>query len=152
VDGYPPVVVCNHIEWSARRLKHLTVIVISPGSGHPNESGTSLSGLGRFVDACQCSGYAWGIRESGSYSGASSSVPRNRCTAASRRYTTLVSHLRRFALAVHDSALPLAGRSHIPDELQEIAWTDADVLMGVRHRSASIWGCAVPPGTYLQRA
>lgn len=116
----PPITYPTCISYSVRwmvpiggLLQPHRVVGAAPGAfdgnrhlaraAHPNESGTSLSGLRRFVDAWQCARYAWGIRESGSYSGASSSVSRNRCTAASRKCTTLFRALRRFALAVHDS-------------------------------------------------
>ena len=146
------MVFCNHIEWSARRLERLTVIVISPGPRTRTRAGLRYQG----------SGDSWMPGSARDMPGASGNLAvirgrRRACPGTGARpHLANVPHCSGLFGGLPSPfmtvALPLAGRRRIPDELQEIAWTDADVLMGVRHRSASIWGCAVPPGTYLQRA
>ena len=80
-------------------------------------------------------------------------MPPSRCTAVSPQ----IHHSGVDIFAGLPSPFP-AVRYHslavtaLPDDLEELAWADDGVLMGVRHRHRPLWGVQFHPGVDQQRA
>jgi len=146
VNGHPPVVVCNDIEWSALRLEQFDNVVISPGPGHPERErdfGISARAIrGGLPVLGICLGHQ-GICQL--FGGVVERAPQPMHGRLSQIYHTgqdIFAGLPSPFVAVRYHSLAAA---RVPGELQEIAWTDDGVLMGVRHRSAPIWGVQFHP-------
>ncbi|MEV6209038.1 aminodeoxychorismate synthase component I [Kitasatospora sp. NPDC051914] len=146
-NGRPPVVVKNGSDWSELRFDDFDAIVISPGPGRPDrerdfgisrrailESGLPVLGVclghqgichlfgGEVVHAPEpMHGRIWPVHHTGADIFAGLPSPYDVV-----RYHSLA-----------------AGR--LPEELEEIAWTEDGVVMGVRHRTRPIWGVQFHP-------
>ncbi|MBV9060895.1 MAG: aminodeoxychorismate synthase component I [Pseudonocardiales bacterium] len=147
VNGRPPVVVCNDIDWSTLRLEYFDNIVISPGPGRPERArdfGISARAIcaGGLPVLGVCLGHQGICHLLG---GVVEHAPEPMHGRISRIYHTrqdLFANLPSPFLAVRYHSLAAA---HVPQELEKIAWTDDGVLMGMRHRSAPTWGVQFHP-------
>lgn len=147
VNGCPPTVVRNDLDWSALELSRFDNIIISPGPGHPGrerdfgissrailESGLPTLGvcLGH-QGLCHLFGARVDLAPEPRH-GRNSDVLHN----GEELFAGLPSPLsvvRYHSLAVQD----------LPDPLEATAWTADGVLMGVRHRELPLWGVQFHP-------
>lgn len=147
VNRHTPVVVCNDIDWSTVRLEYFDNIVISPGPGHPERDrdfGVSARAIrdGGLPVLGICLGHQ-GICQL--FGGVVERAPEPMHGRLSQIYHTgqdIFASLPSPFLAVRYHSLAAA---RVADEMEEIAWTDDGVLMGVRHRNAPIWGVQFHP-------
>ncbi|MBO2465179.1 aminodeoxychorismate synthase component I [Actinomadura violacea] len=147
VNGRPPEVVRNDADWSRLSAADFDNVVISPGPGRPDRD-RDLGIGARVIDEWPlpllgvCLGHQ-GIchRLGGKVEHAPEPVHGR---------VSQVAHSGDGLFAGLPSPLPVV-RYHslavtaLPDELEAVAWTDDGVLMGVRHRSAPIWGIQFHP-------
>ncbi|MEU3994109.1 aminodeoxychorismate synthase component I [Streptomyces platensis] len=147
VNGQPPVVVRNDVDWSTVQFEDFDNIVISPGPGTPHraedlglsarvirESGLPVLGV--------CLGHQAICHLFGGEV-AHAPVPMHGRISA-------VRHHGRDIFEGIPSPFPVV-RYHslaataLPPELEAIAWTEDGILMGVRHRSEPLWGVQFHP-------
>ena len=147
VNGAPPLVVRNDVDWSRVPIGDVDNIVISPGPGRPDRArdfgvsarairDTGLPTLGI------CLGHQ-GIAHL--FGGRVSHAPQPMHGRLSRIHHNGVdifagvpspfSVVRYHSLAVVE----------LSDELELLAWTDDGVVMGLRHRREPIWGVQFHP-------
>ncbi len=147
VTGQAPVVVRNDADWSAIALERFDAIVISPGPGRPERA----LDFGNSADA---------IRESGLpvlgvclghqgichvLGGAVEHAPQpmhGRISSVQHTGAGLFQGLPSPFSAVRYHSLAVAD---VPGELEIVAWSEDDVVMGLRHRSRPLWGVQFHP-------
>ncbi|MGP3732435.1 aminodeoxychorismate synthase component I [Streptomyces sp. GDS52] len=147
VNGRPPVVVRNDTDWESLGLDEYDAIVVSPGPGRPDrerdfgisarailESGLPVLGV--------CLGHQGITRLFGGEVGLAPQPMHGRVSAVRHTGADLFEGLpspfdvvRYHSLAAGD----------LPDVLEAVAWTDDDVVMGVRHRTLPVWGVQFHP-------
>jgi para-aminobenzoate synthetase len=147
VNGRPPTVVRNDADWSRLSAADFDNVVISPGPGRPDRDRDFGIGA-RVIDEWSlpllgvCLGHQ-GIchRLGGKVEHAPEPVHGR---------VSQVVHSGEGLFAGLPSPMPVV-RYHslavtaLPDELEAVAWSDDGVLMGVRHRSAPVWGIQFHP-------
>ena len=127
-------------------------IVISPGPCTPREAGISVDVIQHFagktplLGVClghQCIGEAFG----GIVSGAGEIVHGK---------TSLIHHSGKGVLAGLPDPFPairyhslIVEREGLPEELEITAWTDAGLIMGLRHRSYAVEGVQFHPESIM---
>ncbi len=147
VNGRPPVVVRNDVDWASIAVERFDAIVISPGPGRPDrpldfgiadrairESGLPLLGV--------CLGHQGICHALG---GAVEHAPQpmhGRISAVQHTGLGLFEGLPSPFAAVRYHSLAVA---EVPDELEIVAWSQDDVVMGLRHRSRPLWGVQFHP-------
>jgi para-aminobenzoate synthetase len=147
VNGQPPVVVRNDADWASIAIERFDGIVISPGPGRPErrldfgisdrairESGLPLLGV--------CLGHQ-GICHA--FGGAVEHAPQpmhGRISAVQHTGVGLFKGLPSPFSAVRYHSLSVAD---VPDELEIVAWSADDVVMGLRHRTEPLWGVQFHP-------
>ena len=147
VYGRPPTVVRNDVDWADIRLDEFDGAVISPGPGRPDrdrdfgasariirESGLPVLGV--------CLGHQ-GICHL--FGGRVSSAPQpmhGRISQVHHSGVDIFAGLPSPFPAVRYHSLAVTA---LPDDLEEIAWADDGVLMGVRHRHRPLWGVQFHP-------
>ena len=147
VNGQPPTVVRNDVDWAALHPGDYDNIVISPGPGRPDrerdfgvstrairDSGLPVLGV--------CLGHQ-GI--AALFGGTVEHAPEPMHGRVSR-----VRHTGRDLFAGLPSPFSVV-RYHslavtaLSDELEGVAWTEDGVLMGLRHRTEPVWGVQFHP-------
>jgi para-aminobenzoate synthetase len=147
VNEQPPVVVRNDADWAAIELERFDAIVISPGPGRPErpldfgnsdrairESGLPLLGV--------CLGHQGICHALG---GAVERAPQpmhGRISAVQHTGVGLFKGLPSPFSAVRYHSLAVAD---VPAELEIVAWSADDVVMGLRHRTKPLWGVQFHP-------
>ncbi len=147
VNGQAPVVVRNDADWAEIAIERFDAIVVSPGPGRPErpldfghsarairESGLPLLGV--------CLGHQ-GICHA--FGGVVEHAPRpmhGRVSAVSHTGIGLFEGLPSPFSAVRYHSLAVAD---VPSELEIVAWSEDDVVMGVRHRTKPLWGVQFHP-------
>ncbi|GAB7108601.1 aminodeoxychorismate synthase component I [Streptomyces phaeofaciens JCM 4814] len=147
VNGQPPTVVRNDVDWAALHPGDYDNIVISPGPGRPDrerdfgvstrairDSGLPVLGV--------CLGHQ-GI--AGLFGGTVEHAPEPMHGRVSRvRHTgqDLFAGLPSPFSVVRYHSLAVTALS---DELEGVAWTEDGVLMGLRHRTEPVWGVQFHP-------
>lgn len=148
VNGQPPTVVRNDVDWTVLRPGDYDNIVISSGPGRPDRErdfgvsarairDSGLPVLGVCLDH-------QGIAEL--FGGTVGHAPE----PMHDRVSQVVHHHGQDVFAGLPSPLSVV-RHHSPavtelsDELEGIAWTEDGVLMGLRHRTAPVWGVQFHP-------
>ncbi|MFC4160763.1 aminodeoxychorismate synthase component I [Chitinimonas lacunae] len=147
VNGQAPTVVCNDHPLSAIDLSCFDAVVISPGPGHParaadfgisaqviREAGLPVLGV--------CLGHQ-GICHLFGGEVAHAPEPRHgRISAIHHHGQDLFANLPSpFEVVRYHSLVA----TRLPDMLEAIAWSDDGLIMGLRHRSAPIWGVQFHP-------
>jgi para-aminobenzoate synthetase len=147
VTGREPVVVRNDADWSAVRLADFDGIVVSPGPGRPDRArdfGISAAAIrqGRLPVLGVCLGHQGICQLFGGTVGPALEPRHGRLSPVHHTGRDLFAGLPSPFQAVRYHSL---AATDLPDELERLAWTPDGVLMGVRHRTAPIWGVQFHP-------
>ncbi|MGW3471970.1 aminodeoxychorismate synthase component I [Saccharopolyspora sp. NPDC000995] len=147
VTGRAPVVVRNDQELPARLAAEFDAVVVSPGPGRPDRSrdvGTSAQAIrsSGLPVLGVCLGHQ-GIAHL--LGGAVDLAPEPMHGRSSRVYHTgsgVFAGLPSPFSAVRYHSLTV---TRLSEELEAVAWTEDGVLMGLRHRTAPLWGVQFHP-------
>ncbi|WP_434444297.1 aminodeoxychorismate synthase component I [Lentzea sp. E54] len=147
VNGQPPTVLRNDVDWSSLHLGDYDNIVISPGPGHPNRQrdfGISATAIldSRLPVLGICLGHQ-GVAEL--FGGSVQHAPEpmhGRTSSIYHNGEDLFAGLPSPFSAVRYHSLAV---TELSDELIGTAWTQDGVLMALRHRSKPIWGVQFHP-------
>ncbi|MEU4875617.1 aminodeoxychorismate synthase component I [Streptomyces sp. NPDC021608] len=147
VNGQPPVVVRNDVDWSALHLGDYDNIVVSPGPGRPDRDRDFGVGSRAIRDSGLpvlgvCLGHQ-GI--AALFGGTVEHAPEPMHGRPSRilhNGEDLFAGLPSPFSAVRYHSLAVSALS---DELEGVAWTEDGVLMGLRHRTRPVWGVQFHP-------
>lgn len=127
-------------------------IILSPGPGHPKDAKLNQEIIRKFykskpiLGVClghQCIGYTFGaeIRKGKTpIHGKTSKISFKNCDL----FSTLpqgIEVMRYHSLIVHD----------LPQELEEIAWTEDGILMALKHRQFQVYGVQFHPESILSQ-
>jgi anthranilate synthase component 2 len=130
-------------------------IVISPGPGTPEQAGISNEVILRFgeripiLGVClghQCIGYAYGavVDHAGEIKHGKSSLIYHDRKGVFKGITNPFPAVRYHSLAIK--------RYSLPDCLEVSAWTNNDIIMGVRHRQYPVEGVQFHPESIMTKA
>jgi para-aminobenzoate synthetase len=147
VNGLPPVVVPNDTDWAQVSFDAFDAVVISPGPGRPDrerdfglsrraiaESGLPVLGV--------CLGHQ-GICDL--FGGEIDYAPQpmhGRISEVHHAGTDLFAGLPSPFNVVRYHSLVV---TRLPDELEATAWSGDGLVMGLRHRTAPVWGVQFHP-------
>ncbi|MEV1065359.1 aminodeoxychorismate/anthranilate synthase component II [Streptomyces sp. NPDC050263] len=147
VNGEPPVVVKNGVDWARLRIEEFDAVVISPGPGRPDrerdfgisaraitESGLPTLGV--------CLGHQGITQLFGGTVGLAPEPMHGRISAVRHTGADIFAGLPSPYDVVRYHSL---AATRLPDELEAIAWSEDGVVMGVRHVSLPIWGVQFHP-------
>ena len=129
-------------------------IVISPGPCTPKEAGISndlvrhFEGRVPILGVClghQCIGYAYGgtVGGAGEIMHGKMSMVHHDGRGVFKGLPDPFEAIRYHSLAVY--------REGLPDDLEVTAWTDNDVIMGVRHRQFPVEGIQFHPESIMTK-
>ncbi|MDF3313048.1 aminodeoxychorismate synthase component I [Rhodococcus sp. T2V] len=147
VNGCPPTVVRNDVDWCVIDLAEFDNIVISPGPGRPSierDFGISSRAIlhGGLPTLGVCLGHQGLCQLFGAHVVLAPEPRHGRNSEIFHDQSELfaglpspLSVVRYHSLAVED----------LPAELEATAWTSDGVLMGVRHRLRPLWGLQFHP-------
>ena len=147
VNGQPPVVVRNDVDWSGVPLGDFDGIVVSPGPGRPDRardfgvSAQAIRDSGLPVLGV-CLGHQ-GIAHL--YGGTVRHAPEpmhGRVSAVHHTGVDIFAGLPSPFSVVRYHSL---AATTLPDELEVIGWTSDGVVMALRHREAPVWGVQFHP-------
>jgi para-aminobenzoate synthetase len=147
VCGQPPTVVRNDTPWADIRFDEFDAAVISPGPGRPDrirdfgvsarvilESGLPVLGV--------CLGHQGLCHLFGGEVGSAPEPMHGRISPVRHTGVDIFAGIPSpFDVVRYHS---LAATS-LPEDLEELAWTDDGVVMGVRHRHLPLWGVQFHP-------
>ena len=141
-------------EISIESLKQMNPdhIVISPGPGRPEGAGISVDVIKNFVGkipilgVClghQCIGYAYGGRIVGA-----ASLMHGKTSKITHHDSDVFKGLSQSFSATRYHSLVIEEAS-LPDELEVTARSDDNEIMGIRHKTQSLWGVQFHPESIL---
>jgi para-aminobenzoate synthetase len=147
VNGRPPVVVPNDADWSEIELDGFDAVVVSPGPGRPDrpvDFGISASAIRESALPVLgvCLGHQGICHLLGGVVGHAPTPMHGRVSPVHHTGADVFAGLPSPFMAVRYHSL---AASHVPDELEVVAWTDDGVVMGVRHRDQPLWGVQFHP-------
>jgi para-aminobenzoate synthetase len=147
VNGEPPLVVRNDVDWSQVPIHGIDNIVISPGPGRPERAqdfGVSARAIrdANLPVLGVCLGHQ-GIAHL--FGGRVDYAPEPRHGRISRIHHTGTDIFAGLpspfpAVRYHSLAVAELGR-----DLEAMAWAEDGVLMGLRHRTGPLWGVQFHP-------
>jgi anthranilate synthase/aminodeoxychorismate synthase-like glutamine amidotransferase len=152
VQGAEVTVLRNDVESAAAMLARAPHgILLSPGPGRPEDAGVCLEILGRRPDVpilgvClghQCLGASYGatVGRARRLMHGKTSMVRHRGEGIFRGLPDPFEATRYHSLDVVESTLP--------EELEPVAWSEEETLMGMRHRDKPYWGVQFHPESVL---
>jgi len=147
VNGQPPVVIRNNVDWADIRLAGFDSIVISPGPGRPERSadfGVSAQAIIRsgLPVLGVCLGHQGICHLFGGEIGHAPEPKHGRISHVRHNEEGIFSGLPSPLRVVRYHSLVAV---RLPDELEPIAWAEDGVLMALRHRARPIWGVQFHP-------
>jgi para-aminobenzoate synthetase len=147
VNGRAPMVVRNDADWSDVPVGEFDGVVISPGPGRPDrcqdfgvsarailDSGLPVLGV--------CLGHQGICHLFGGEVGLAPEPVHGRVSEVHHTGVDIFAGLPTPFSAVRYHSLAVTS---MPEEIERIAWTADDVIMGVRHRERPIWGVQFHP-------
>jgi para-aminobenzoate synthetase len=147
VCGQPPTVVRNDTPWADIRFDEFDAAVISPGPGRPDrdrdfgvsarvilDSGLPVLGV--------CLGHQGLCHLFGGEVVSAPEPMHGRISDVQHTGVDLFAGIPSPFEVVRYHSLAVTS---LPDELEELAWTDDGVVMGVRHRRLPLWGLQFHP-------
>jgi para-aminobenzoate synthetase len=147
VCGQPPTVVRNDTPWTDLRFDEFDAAVISPGPGRPDndrdfgvsarvilDSGLPVLGV--------CLGHQGLCHLFGGEVVSAPEPMHGRISSVRHTGVDLFADIPSPYDVVRYHSLAVTS---LPDELEELAWTDDGVVMGVRHRYLPLWGVQFHP-------
>ena len=147
VCGQPPTVVRNDTPWADLRFDEFDAAVISPGPGRPDrdrdfgvsarvilDSGLPVLGV--------CLGHQGLCHLFGGEVVSAPEPMHGRISSVRHTGVDLFAGIPSPYDVVRYHSLAVTS---LPDELEELAWTDEGVVMGVRHRQLPLWGVQFHP-------
>lgn len=147
VCGRPPAVVRNDVDWADIRLDEFDGAVISPGPGRPDrdrdfgvsarmirDSGLPVLGV--------CLGHQGICHLFGGHVSSAPEPMHGRISEIHHWGADIFAGLPSPFPAVRYHSLAI---TDLPGDLEQLAWTDDGVLMGVRHRRRPLWGVQFHP-------
>ncbi len=129
-------------------------IVISPGPCTPEKAGISNDVVRHFGESTptlgvclghQCIGYAYGgtVGGAGEIMHGKMSMVHHDGKGVFKDLPNPFDAIRYHSLAIH--------RESVPDELEVTAWTDNDIIMGVRHKRHPVEGIQFHPESIMTK-
>jgi para-aminobenzoate synthetase len=147
VCGHPPTVVRNDTPWADLRFDEFDAAVISPGPGRPDrdrdfgvsarvilDSGLPVLGV--------CLGHQGLCQLFGGKVGSAPEPMHGRISSVRHKGVDLFAGIPSPFDVVRYHSLAVTS---LPDDVEELAWTDDGVVMGVRHRHLPLWGVQFHP-------
>ncbi|MFE7675708.1 aminodeoxychorismate synthase component I [Streptomyces albidoflavus] len=147
VNGQQPTVMRNDVDWSEIRFEDYGNVVISPGPGTPHrEADLGISSRIIRESGLPVLGVCLGHQAIGHlFGGGIVHAPEpmhGRNSAVSHNGRDIFQGLPSPFSVVRYHSLAVTA---LPPELEAIAWTKDGLLMGVRHRTAPLWGVQFHP-------
>jgi para-aminobenzoate synthetase len=147
VNGQPPVVMRNDVDWSRVRTEDFDAIVISPGPGRPDrpaDLGVSAEAIqdGRLPVLGVCLGHQAICRLFGGKVGHAPEPVHGRISLVHHAGAGVFTGLPSPFSAVRYHSLAATA---LPAVLEKTAWTEDGIVMGVRHRTKPLWGVQFHP-------
>jgi para-aminobenzoate synthetase len=147
VNGRPPVVVRNDVDWSEVDLDRFDGVVVSPGPGRPErpvDFGISACAIREMTLPVLgvCLGHQGICHLLGGVVAHAPKPMHGRVSPVHHTGADLFAGLPSPFMAVRYHSL---AATDVPEELEVVAWTDDGVVMGVRHRDQALWGVQFHP-------
>jgi para-aminobenzoate synthetase len=147
VNGQPPVVVRNDVDWSEIDLERFDGVVVSPGPGRPDrpvDFGISALAIREMALPLLgvCLGHQGICHLLGGVVGHAPRPMHGRVSPVHHTGTDVFAGLPSPFMAVRYHSL---AATDVREELEVVAWTDDGVVMGVRHRERPLWGVQFHP-------
>ncbi|MEV0402940.1 aminodeoxychorismate synthase component I [Actinoallomurus sp. NPDC050550] len=147
VNGRPPVVVHNDVDWSTLDPRDFDNVVISPGPGRPDRE-RDFGVCARAIREWDlpllgvCLGHQGMCELLGGVVEHAPEPVHGRPSAIHHTGRDVFAGIPSPFTAVRYHSLAVTS---VPDEFEPVAWTADGVLMGVRHRTRPLWGVQFHP-------